>query len=188
MEKTAETLTWLQGPTNVTRMDYLSPFHNELAYSLAVEKLLEVEIPPRGQAIRILMTELNRVASHLLWVATQGMDIGAISMMIYGWRERELLLDFFEKVTGLRMNHNYIRPGGVAADLPDGWEDDIEALLVDVPAGVAEYHEILDENPIFLDRTEGVGIITPAECRAFGASGPVARASGIDFDLRKAFP
>ena len=188
MEKTAETLTWLQGPTNVTRMDYLSPFHNELAYSLAVEKLLEVEIPPRGQAIRILMTELNRVASHLLWIATQGMDIGAISMMIYGWRERELLLDFFEKVTGLRMNHNYIRPGGVAADLHDGGEDDLEALLVDVPAGVAEYHEILDENPIFLDRTEGVGIITPAECRAFGASGPVARASGIDFDLRKAFP
>ena len=188
MEKTAETLTWLQGPTNVTRMDYLSPFHNELAYSLAVEKLLAVEIPERGQAIRILMTELNRVASHLLWIATQGMDIGAISMMIYGWRERELVLDFFEKVTGLRMNHNYIRPGGVAADLPDGWEDDVEALLVDVPNGVAEYREILDENPIFLDRTEGVGVITPAECRAYGVTGPVARASGVDFDLRKAFP
>ncbi len=188
MEKTAETLTWLQGPTNVTRMDYLSPFHNELAYSLAVEKLLGVEIPPRAQAIRILMTELNRVASHLLWVATQGMDIGAISMMIYGWREREYLLDFFEKVTGLRMNHNYIRPGGVAADLPDGWEEDIESLLVKVPAGVDEYHEILDENPIFLDRTQGVGVLTPAECRALGVTGPNARASGIDWDLRKAFP
>jgi len=188
MEKTAETLTWLQGPTNVTRMDYLSPFHNELAYSLAVEKLLRVEIPPRGQAIRILMTELNRVSSHLLWIATQGMDIGAISMMIYGWRERELVLEFFEKVTGLRMNHNYIRPGGVAADLPDGWEDDVESLLETVPAGVTEYREILDENPIFLDRTHGVGVITPAECRAYGVTGPVARASGVDFDLRKAFP
>ncbi len=188
MEKTGETLTWLQGPTNVTRMDYLSPFHNELAFSLAVEKLLGVDIPERGQVIRILMTELNRVSSHLLWIATQGMDIGAISMMIYGWRERELVLDFFEKVTGLRMNHNYIRPGGVAADLPDGWEDDIEMLLRKVPEGVAEYREILDENPIFLDRTYGVGVITPAECRAYGVTGPAARASGIDFDLRKAFP
>ncbi|NND03095.1 MAG: NADH-quinone oxidoreductase subunit D [Acidimicrobiia bacterium] len=188
MEKTGETLTWLQGPTNVTRMDYLSPFHNELAYSLAVEKMLGIEIPERGQVIRILMTELNRVASHLLWIATQGMDIGAISMMIYGWRERELVLDFFEKVTGLRMNHNYIRPGGVAADMPDGWEDDVEMLLEKVPEGVAEYREILDENPIFLDRTFGVGVITPAECRAYGVTGPAARASGIDFDLRKAFP
>ncbi len=188
MEKTAETLTWLQGPTNVTRMDYLSPFHNELAYSLAVEQLLEVEIPPRAQAIRVLMTELNRVSSHLLFLATQGMDIGAISMMIYGWREREICLDFFEKVTGLRMNHNYIRPGGVAADLPDGWEDDLENLETLVLAGVAEYQELLDENPIFLDRTQGIGVITPAECKAYGVTGPVARASGVQWDLRKVFP
>ncbi len=134
MEKTGETLTWLQGPTNVTRMDYLSPFHNELAFSLAVEQLLGVTIPDRAKAIRVLMTELNRVASHLLYLATFGMDIGAVSMMIYGWRDRETCLEFFEKVTGLRMNHNYIRPGGVAADLPDGWEDDLEHLLGSVPA------------------------------------------------------
>jgi len=188
MEKTAETLTWLQGPTNVTRMDYLSPFHNELAFSLAVEKLLDVDIPPRAQAIRILMTELNRVASHLLWLATQGLDLGAVSMFLYGWREREPVLDFFESVTGLRMNHNYIRPGGVAADLPDAWEDDVEKLLETVPAGLVEYREILDDNPIFLDRTQGVGVITPAECHAYGVTGPVARASGVDWDLRKAFP
>jgi len=188
MEKTAETLTWLQGPTNVTRMDYLSPFHNELAYSLAVEQLLDVDIPPRAQAIRILMSELNRVSSHLLFLATQGMDIGAVSMMIYGWREREVCLAFFEKVTGLRMNHNYIRPGGVAADLPDGWEDDVEELLSVVPAGVSEYEELLNENPIFLDRTQGVGVITPEECKALGVTGPTARASGIDWDLRKVFP
>ena len=188
MEKTAETLTWMQGGTNVTRMDYLSPFHNELAYSLAVEQLLSVEIPPRGQAIRILMTELNRVASHLLWLATQGMDIGAISMLLYGWRERELLLEFFEKTTGLRMNHNYIRPGGIAADLPDGWEEDVEEILVAIPKGMAEYEEILNENPIFLDRTVGIGIITADECKAYGVTGPVARASGVDWDLRKAFP
>ena len=188
MEKTAETLTWMQGGTNVTRMDYLSPFHNELAYSLAVEQLLGVEIPPRAQAIRVLLTELNRVASHLLWLATQGMDIGAISMMLYGWRERELLLDFFEKTTGLRMNHNFIRPGGVAADLPDGWEEDVEEILERIPRGMTEYGELLNENPIFLDRTVGVGVITAEECKAYGVTGPIARASGIDWDLRKAFP
>jgi NADH-quinone oxidoreductase subunit D len=188
MEKTAETLAYMQGSTNVTRMDYLSPFHNELCFSLAVEQLLDVEIPPRADAIRVLMTELNRVSSHLLWLATQGMDIGALSMMIYGWREREAVLAFFEKVTGLRMNHNYIRPGGVAADLPDGWEDDVEELLEVVPAGVAEYGELLNANPIFLDRTQGVGIITPAECRAYGITGPIARSAGIAYDVRKSFP
>jgi NADH-quinone oxidoreductase subunit D len=114
MEKTAETLPYISGGTNVTRMDYLSPLNNELCYSLAVEQLLRVEIPARAQAIRVLMTELNRIASHLIWVATFGMDIGALSMMIYGFREREAVLAFFEKVTGLRMNHNYIRPGGEA--------------------------------------------------------------------------
>ncbi len=188
MEKTAETLTYVQGATNVTRMDYLSPFHNELCWSLVVEQLLAVEIPPRAQAIRILLTELNRLASHLIWVATQGMDVGAISMMLYGWRERERILQFFEKVTGLRMNHNYIRPGGVAADLPDGWEEDVAWLLEVVPQGIAEYEELLDENPIFLDRTVGVGIITAEECRALGVTGPIARAAGIAWDLRKAFP
>ena len=154
MEKTAETLTYTQGATNVTRMDYLSPFHNELCFSLAVEQLLGIEIPARAQAIRVLMTELNRVSSHLLWVATQGMDMGAVSMMLYGWRERELVLQFFEAVTGLRMNHNYVRPGGVAADLPDGWEDQVESLLDVVPKGLGEYEELLSENPIFLDRTQ----------------------------------
>jgi NADH-quinone oxidoreductase subunit D len=188
MEKTAETLTFLQGPTNVTRMDYLSPFFNELCFSLAVEHLLGLSMPPRAKAIRVLMTELNRVASHLLWLATQGMDIGALSMMLYGWRERERLLAFFEKTTGLRMNHNYIRPGGVAADLPDGWEDDVEGILEGVPASVAEYEELLNDNPIFLDRTQGVGIITPEEAMAYGVSGPIARAAGIKLDLRKVAP
>ena len=188
MEKTAETLSFLQGATNVTRMDYLAPFHNELCYSLAVEQLLGSEIPPRAQAIRVLMTELNRVSSHLLWLATQGMDLGAISMMLYGWREREACLGFFERVTGLRMNHNYIRPGGVAADLHDGWEEDVADLLEVIPAGISEYEEMLSDNPIFIDRTRGVGVITPDECLAYGVGGPIARASGIRWDLRKAFP
>jgi NADH-quinone oxidoreductase subunit D len=188
MERTAEALTFMQGPTNVTRMDYLSPLHNELCFSLAVERLLGIDVPPRASAIRVLMTELNRVASHLLWFATQGMDIGALSMMIYGWRERETVLSFFESVTGLRMNHNYIRPGGVAADLPDGWEDDVARILEEIPKGLAEYEDLLSANPIFLERTQGVGVITPEECLAYGVTGPVARASGVDYDVRKAFP
>jgi NADH-quinone oxidoreductase subunit D len=188
MEKTAETLNYSQGSTNVTRMDYLSPFANELAYSLTVEQLVGVDVPPRASAIRVLMTELNRVASHLLSSATMGMDVGALSMMIYGWREREICLDFFEKVTGLRMNHNYIRPGGVAADLPDGWEDDVLDLITRVNSGVDEYEELLNENPIWLDRTLGVGVLTPKEVKQYGVTGPVARASGVDWDLRKATP
>lgn len=188
MEKTAETLTFMQGSTNVTRMDYLSPLHMELAFSLAVESLLGVEIPERAQAIRVLMTELNRVSSHLIWAATQGTDLGAVSMLIFGLRDREYVLQFFEKVSGLRMNHNYIRPGGVAADLPDDWEDDIELILEKVPQGVGEYEELFNENPIFRDRTMGVGVITPEECKALGVTGPIARASGIKWDVRKAFP
>ncbi len=115
-------------------MDYASPLFNELVFSLATEELLGVEIPARAVWIRMLMCELNRITSHLLFLATNGMDLGAVSMMIYGWREREEVLRFFEKVTGLRMNHNYIRPGGVAADLPDGWQDDVERLLDPHPA------------------------------------------------------
>jgi len=188
MEKTAEALTFMQGSTNVTRMDYLSPLHNELCFSLAVEKLLEVEVPPRAQAIRVLMSELNRIASHLLWSATSGFDIGALSMMIYGLRERESVLEFFEKTTGLRMNHNFIRPGGVAADLPPGWQGDVMGIIETVTAGVADFETLLLGNPIFIERTEGIGILTREECLAYGVTGPLARASGIDYDVRKVFP
>ena len=188
MEKTAETLTFLQGGTNVTRMDYLAPLHNELCYSLAVEKLLGVEIPPRARAIRVLMTELNRVSSHLVAIATNGMDIGALSMMMYGFRERELILAFFEKTTGLRMNHNYIRPGGVAADLPDGWEDDVAQILEKIPAAMQDYEDLLKENPIWKGRTQGVGIITAEECLAYGITGPTLRATGVKWDLRRSRP
>jgi len=188
MEKTAETLTFLQGPTNVTRMDYLAPLHNELCYSLAVERLLDVEVPPRAQAIRVLMTELNRISSHLVALATNGMDIGAISMMIYGFREREMILDFFEKTTGLRMNHNYIRPGGVAVDLPAGWRADVQEILDTIPGRLAEYDDLLENNPIWRERTVGVGVITADECRAYGITGPTLRSTGVSWDLRKAFP
>ena len=139
MEKTGEELTYLQGPTNTTRMDYLSPFFNELVFSLTTEKLLDIEVPARAETIRILMTELNRISSHLVALATGGMDIGALSMMIFGFRERELVLNFFEKTTGLRMNHNYIRPGGVAADLPDNWQKDVKEILKIIPEKLKDY-------------------------------------------------
>ena len=188
MEKTAETLTFMQGPTNVTRMDYLAPFHNELCFSLAVERLLDIEVPERAQVMRILLTELNRISSHLVALATNGMDIGALSMMIYGFREREQILAFFEKTTGLRMNHNFIRPGGLAADLPPGWRQDVREILDTLPGRLGEYDDLLRNNPIWLERTQGVGVITGDECLAYGITGPTLRAAGVDWDLRRAFP
>ena len=188
MEKTAEGLTFLQGGTNVTRMDYLAPLFNELAFSLATEKLLDVEIPERATWIRMLMCELNRMASHLLFQATNGMDLGAVGMMIYGWRERELVLSFFEKVTGLRMNHNYIRPGGVAADLPPGWQQDVLDLCADIEPRLDQYDILLTGQPIFLDRTQGVGVITADEAIALSATGPILRSTGIEWDLRRDMP
>jgi NADH-quinone oxidoreductase subunit D len=188
MEKTGEVLTYVQGTTNVTRMDYISPLFNELVYSLAVEKLLEVEIPPRATWIRMLMCELNRISSHVLWAATNGMDLASTTMMIFGFRERDLLLQFFEKVSGLRMNHNYIRPGGVAADLPDGWEDDVEVVIDTVGTRLSDYDELLTGQPIFRERTEGVGIVRPDALLALAATGPLLRASGVAHDLRRAQP
>ncbi len=188
MEKTAETLTYLQGPTNVTRMDYLAPMQNELCYSLAVEQLLGIEVPERAKVIRVLISELNRISSHLVALATNGMDIGALSMMIYGFRDREMILNFFEKTTGLRMNNNYIRPGGVAVDLPPGWRSDVREILDMLPEKLGEYDDLLQNNPIWLERTQGVGVITPEECRAYGITGPTLRSTGVEWDLRKAFP
>lgn len=188
MEKTAEDLMFMQGGTNVTRMDYLAPLHEELCYSLAVERLLEVEIPPRAEAIRVLMTELNRIASHLVAVATNGMDIGAISMMLYGFREREKILAFFEKTTGLRMNHNYIRPGGVAADLPPGWRGDVLEIIDTLPRRLEQYDNLLENNPIWMERTKNVGVVTTEEALAYGLTGPTLRATGLGWDLRKAAP
>ncbi|RMH77657.1 MAG: NADH-quinone oxidoreductase subunit D, partial [Actinomyces sp.] len=188
MEKTGESLTYVQGCTNVTRMDYASPLFNELAFSLATETLLGIEVPPRATWIRMLMCELNRMASHLLFMATNGMDLGAVSMMIYGWREREEILRFFEKVTGLRMNHNYIRPGGVAADLPDGWRADVERLCEIIPPRLDEYDTLLSGQPIWRERLQGVGVLNAAEAIALGATGPLLRSTGVPRDLRRDEP
>jgi NADH-quinone oxidoreductase subunit D len=169
-------------------MDYAAPLFSELAFSMAVEQLLGIEVPPRATWIRMLMCELNRAASHLLFQATNGMDLGAVSMMIYGWREREEVLRFFEKVTGLRMNHNYIRPGGVAADLPDGWQEDIRRLLELIPPRLDEYDKLLTGQPIFRKRLQGVGVLTPAEALALSTTGPILRSTGYAWDLRRDQP
>ena len=188
MEKTGEQLSYLQGPTNVTRMDYSSPLFSELAFSLATEKLLEIEIPQRATWIRMLMCELNHISSHLLFQATNGMDMGAVGAMIYGWREREEVLRLFEIITGLRMNHNYIRPGGVAADLPDGWRDDVLRVLDSLPDRLEEFDTLLTGQPIWHERLQGVGVINTAECLALGITGPLLRSTGYAWDLRKDIP
>jgi NADH-quinone oxidoreductase subunit D len=190
MEKTGEELTFLQGGTNVTRMDYLSPLNNELVFSMAVEKLLGIEndIPERAVWMRMLLSELNRMSSHLLFLATNGMDIGAVSMMLYGWREREEVLRFFQKVTGLRMNHNFIRPGGLAADLPAGWRDDVLTILETLPPRLAEYDILMTDQPIWRERLQGVGVITADEALALGTSGPILRSTGVAWDLRRDQP
>ena len=188
MEKQGEELTYVQGATNVTRMDYLSPLNNELVFSLATEALIGIELPPRAVWIRMLMSELSRVASHLMWMATNGMDLGSTSMMIYGFREREMVLSFFEKTTGLRMNTNFIRPGGVAADLPDGWEDDVDILCETILARSFEYDELLTGQPIFRERTEAVGSLSAEEALALSATGPILRSTGVPWDLRRTMP
>ena len=188
MEKTAEDLTFMQGPTNVTRMDYASPLFTELAFSLAVEALLDVEIPERATWIRMMMCELNRMSSHLLFLATNGMDLGAVGMMIYGWREREEVLRFFEKVTGLRMNHNYFRPGGGAADLPDGWSEEVESILSILPERLEQFDVLMTGQPIWRERTQGIGVITTEEALALGATGPILRSTGYAWDLRRSMP
>lgn len=188
MEKTAEELTYVQGGTNVTRMDYLSPLTNELVYALAAEALLGVELPPRAVWIRMLLAELQRISSHLMWMATNGMDLGSTTMMIFGFREREMVLAFFEKTTGLRMNHNFIRVGGTAADLPDGWEDDVTVLCDTIEARLDDYDELLTGQPIFRERVEGVGAISAAEAIALSATGPILRSTGVPWDLRRTMP
>ncbi len=188
MEKTGEELMYQQGATNVTRMDYLAPFFNELAFCLSVEKLAGIEVPERAGWIRMLMCELNRISSHLLWLATNGADLGALNMLVYGWRDRELLLSFFEKVTGLRMNHNYIRPGGVAADLPDGWRDDVTAICDTVMKRMDEYDNLLTGQPLLQNRMSGVGALDAATAVGLGLTGPLLRSTGVAYDVRRDFP
>ena len=184
IEKNTEYRTWQQGSTFVTRADYLSPFFNELAYCVAVERLLGVEAPPRAQVIRVMVCELNRIASHLVWLATTSLELGAISVMLYGFRERETILDIFEMVTGLRMNHAYIRIGGVVMDLPEGATDRVRQFLKVMPGRIHEYEALLTGNPIWRQRTIGIGTLSAEDCLALGVTGPMLRAAGVARDVR----
>ena len=190
IEKNLEYRTWTQGVTFVTRMDYLAPFFNEAAYCLAVEKLLGVtdDIPERASVIRVMLMELNRISSHLVALATGGMELGAMSAMFYGFRERELILNVFETITGLRMNHAYIRPGGLAADLPDGALAQLCDLLGLLPKRLRDMEDLLKENYIWKARTVGIGYLDLTGCIALGMTGPILRATGLPHDLRRAQP
>jgi NADH-quinone oxidoreductase subunit D len=188
IEKNTEYRTWQQGVTFVTRADYLSPLFNETAYCLAVEKLLGIEAPPRAQVLRVLFMELNRLTSHLVWLATSGLELGAISMMLYGFRERETILDLFEAATGLRMNHAYVRIGGVVMDLPEGADDKIADLLDVLPGRIGEYESILARNPIWLERNVDVGPLPADEALSHGVTGPILRAAGVARDVRRDEP
>jgi NADH-quinone oxidoreductase subunit D len=190
IEKNLEFRNWTQGSTFVTRMDYLAPMFNETGYALAVEKLLGIsdQIPDRASTIRVLMMELNRIASHLVWLATTGMELGALSMMIYGFREREYILDIFELASGLRMNHAYVRPGGLAQDVPDEAIARIREFLRFMPDRLESYEALLSGNPIWQQRTQGVAVLDATGCLALGITGPVLRSAGLPWDLRKTMP
>ncbi|MEU0869048.1 NADH dehydrogenase (quinone) subunit D [Nocardia brasiliensis] len=190
IEKNLEFRNWTQGVTFVTRMDYLSPFFNETAYCLGVEKLLDITdaIPERVNIIRVMLMELNRISSHLVALATGGMELGALTPMLFGFRERELILDVFETITGLRMNHAYIRPGGLAQDLPDDGVTKVRELLALMPKRLRDMEQLLTANPIWKARTQDIGYLDLQGCMALGITGPVLRATGLPHDLRKAQP
>jgi len=188
IEKNTEYRSWVQGITFVTRADYLSPFFNELAYCMAVERLLGVDVPERARLIRVMVCELNRISSHLVTLATGGLEMGAVSVMLYGLREREIILDIFEAITGLRMNHAYIRIGGVVMDLPEDGPSKLRHLLDVLPGRIDEYETLLNDNPIWRERNEGVGVLDAEGCARFGVTGPMLRAAGVPADLRKDDP
>jgi NADH-quinone oxidoreductase subunit D len=188
IEKTAEQKKWQQVIPLVERMDYLGAQSNSLAYALSVEKLLGLEMPERVVNIRVLIAELQRISSHLVWLGTHAMEIGAVSVMMYCFRERELLLNINELVAGFRMFPSYIRIGGLREDLPRGFHDAVNAFLDRFPGKLAEYEDLLTQNDIFRRRTEGVGVLTREEAIAWGLAGPIARGSGSTYDVRRAFP
>ncbi|HPE11465.1 MAG: NADH-quinone oxidoreductase subunit D [Actinobacteria bacterium] len=190
IEKNLEFRTWTQGVTYVTRMDYLAPIFNETAYCLGVEKLLGItdQIPERATVIRVMLMELNRISSHLVYLATGGMELGALTAMTFGFREREHVLDVLESVTGLRMNHAFIRPGGLAQDIPEDAPQQITDLLALLRKRLPDTANLLVNNSIWMSRTEGVGYLDLTGCMALGMTGPVLRSTGYPWDLRKMQP
>jgi NADH-quinone oxidoreductase subunit D len=188
IEKQCENKTYWQAITLVTRMDYLSPFFNIHAYTQSVEKLLDLEVPSRAQWLRVMISELNRITSHLVWLGTSGLELGAISIFFYAYRERERALDLFEMISGERMNHRYFQVGGCADDMPPGFEKLLREFVTEMPSRIDEYEGLLSQNPIWLERTRGVGALPADQLIDLGITGPALRAAGVDHDLRKARP
>ena len=188
VEKTIESKNYQQSEVMTDRLDYLNPMGNNLTYCLAVEKLTELDVPDRAQAIRVILVELQRISSHLLWLGTSSLDLGSMSMFLYCFRERELILDIFEMVSGQRMMTTFIRPGGLWRDVPVEFEAAVRNFLKKMPIRIKEYEDILKTNEIFLDRTKGIGVLTAEDCYRYGLTGPVLRGSGIAHDLRKKQP
>jgi NADH-quinone oxidoreductase subunit D len=188
VEKNMENKTYQKAEVMTDRLDYLNPIGNNLVYSLAVEKLLDLDVPPRAQAIRVILAELTRINSHLVWLGTSGLDLAAMSIFLYCMREREKILDIFESISGQRMMTTYVRPGGLWRDVTPDFEGAVSTFIDNFPRSIAEYRDLLDDNEIFLDRTRGISVISVADCVRYGITGPVLRASGKPYDLRKAIP
>jgi NADH-quinone oxidoreductase subunit D len=188
IEKTMEHKNYQQAETMCDRMDYLNPLGNNLAFCLAVEKLVDLDVPLRAQVIRVILAELTRINSHLIWLGTSGLDLAAMSIFLYCMREREKILDIFEMISGQRMMTTYIRPGGLWRDVPVEFEAAVAKFCDEFPSQIAEYHDLLDSNELFIDRTKGVSVITAEECIRWSVSGPILRAAGKAYDLRKALP
>jgi NADH-quinone oxidoreductase subunit D len=188
IEKTAEQKKWQQVIPLVERMDYLSAQSNSMAFCLSTERLLGLEIPERVRNIRVLIAELQRINSHLVWLGTHGMEVGAVSVMLYCFRERELLLNINEMLAGFRLFPSYMRIGGLREDLPRGFHDAVRAFLDRLPPKLDEYEDLLSKNAIYLKRTQGVGVISKDDALAYGLVGPNGRGSGVEYDVRRAFP
>jgi NADH-quinone oxidoreductase subunit D len=188
IEKTAEVGNYLHAVTVTDRMDYLNPLGNNLAYALAVEKLFDCDIPERAQVARVLLAELTRIGSHILFIGTTGLDLGASSVFMYAFREREALLDLFEEMSGARMMTSFIRPGGLADDLSPEWLERCARLVEELPARLDDYEALLTDNPLFKDRMIGVGVLRAEDAIALGVSGPMLRACGVAHDIRKVHP
>ncbi|HPT27166.1 MAG TPA: NADH dehydrogenase (quinone) subunit D [Bryobacteraceae bacterium] len=188
IEKQAEALNWHQVVTLTDRMDYLANLSNNLAYCLSVEKLLQLEIPPKAQWMRVLLAEMTRINSHLVWLGTHALDLGAMTVFFYCFREREQILRFFEMLSGQRLMTSYIRIGGLALEPPAGWEKLVRSFIDGLPGKIDEYENLLRTNPIFLQRTQGVGYLGVDRLLALGATGPMIRAAGLNWDIRKSEP
>ena len=188
IEKIAEAKRYQQVVPTTDRMDYLAPMLNNLVYSLAVEQLLGIEAPERARVIRVMMSELSRIKSHLVWLGTHALDVGAMSVFLYCFREREKIIDLYEMVSGQRMMSSYIRVGGLMADLPPGFGEKVREFLEDFPARVDEYEDLLTRNKLWLQRTRGVGVLKREDAISLGVSGPTLRASGVPWDVRKSHP